>query len=218
MPTLPFFERLGRLLVVLFGVPDQHAWVVFQINGFAKLLNGSFRIIQQIVCIDHANLDLRRLIRVMAIGIFIGVAVRVAIHQSVRAAVGRPISPACDFGSDLMNRTEKVKEPPLLVVAHFRGHKIMEPCLLIQRRDRATIIRRHGASRVADQEGEVKLLQDRFWNDGWVLRLCAGSFWTLGVEVEAIVSSGVVIRADTALVVRMVSDGRSEGRRSPVRW
>lgn len=55
---------------------------------------------------------------------------------------------------------------------------------------------------IADQECEVKLLQQLSWDHRWVARLCIGAIWEWRLVGGAIIAFGLILCANSALLDR----------------
>lgn len=89
---------------------------------------------------------------------------------------------AGDLGSDLSDIFEVVEDSSQFIITGLARVKLCKSRDLIKRWYGAAIIRRNARAWVADEEGEVELLQYLGWNDGRVAWLCFGSVrkWRLG--------------------------------------
>ncbi len=55
---------------------------------------------------------------------------------------------------------EIVEDSAELVISHLAGHEFVKARDLVQRRDRAAVVRRHAGPGMTDEEGEMKLLEN----------------------------------------------------------
>ncbi len=88
----PFFKRLSSLLLILVGVPFQHALVVFDADALAEGFDNELGAVEEVVGVDDADVDAR-----MPVGMAVRVAICVAVGVAVGAAVGSGV--AIDFGT-----------------------------------------------------------------------------------------------------------------------
>ncbi len=109
-----------------------------------------------------------------------------------------------DVGPDLADAAEVVEDATDFVVAGFGGHEVVEACNLVKRGNRAAVIRRDAGSRVADQEGEVELLEDCGWEHGGVV-------WLGGRGVGVRRFECCTVRAPVCLDGGGVGGGRCRG-------
>lgn len=155
--TLPFLERVFCLLVVRFRVPFQHAGIVVETDGLAVCSDDTGWVGEEVVGVDDADVNFLIFGMANAIGQVGAVgSVNAIVHGSIVLGVGLP----GDIRPNLANTTEVIEDTTHLIVAGFGRQKIVETGDFIEWRDRAAVIRRDAGSWVADQEGEVELLED----------------------------------------------------------
>jgi hypothetical protein len=153
MEPVPLLERLDRVVLALLVLPPQHIRGIINSNFLAKRLDHLGRVVQQIIRIHDSNAHLPFL--------------------------GRLPGPR---GANDALILEVVEQPPQLDIAGLAGHEVVEPRNLVEGRDRAAEVRRHGPARMTDQKGEVKFAQERSGQHGRVTRL--GDAVRLGISVH----------------------------------
>ena len=137
--------------MVLLIVPLQHLLLELNADTLAVLPQDTFRVIQQVIGVDDADLD------------FAVLAIRNTILLGVTLAA--------NLGSDEASVLAVVEESTQLDVSSLARHERVEAGPLHQRRDAAAVIAWNSELRVADQKGEVEALQDLPRHDGRVTRL-----------------------------------------------
>ena len=145
--TVPFLERVLGLLVLLLGVPVQHAHVELDADGSAVVPEHAFWVVEEVIGVQDADLD--------------------AVGRGHGAVVGL----AADLGADDTGVFAVVEEAAKLIVAGLLGHELVEAGLLDERRNAAPVIAGNGVARVADKEGEVELLEQLLGHDRRVVGL-----------------------------------------------
>lgn len=164
--ALPLFKRMDRPLMVLLRVPDQHIGVKIQADGLAVGPDDPGGIVKQIVGVYDADLDAATF---LAIG-------------------GLAVVLASDLGADLAGGAEPVEHTSELVVAGLVGQEIVEARYFVKGRDHAAVVGRHAFARMADEEGEVELPEDCFWDDCGVI-----GFWLGIVRVGSPRGAGSIL-------------------------
>lgn len=133
--AVPLLEGVLGRLVLLLGVPVQHALVELDADRGAVVPEHALGVVEKVVGVHDADLD--------AVGLGHGAVVFLA----------------ADLGTDDAGVLAVVEETAELVVAGLLGHELVEAGLLDKRRHTAAVVAGDGVARVADQEGEVELLQ-----------------------------------------------------------
>lgn len=145
--AVPLLERVLGLLVLLLGVPVQHAHVELDADGGAVVPEHALWVVEEVVGVKDANLD--------------------AVGRCDGAIVGL----AADLGADDTGVFAVVEEAAELIVAGLLGHELVEAGLLDKRRHATPVIAGNGVARVADKEGEVELLEQLLGHDRRVVGL-----------------------------------------------
>ena len=226
MEALPFLECGFGARVVVGRVPLQHGVGVVETDAATVGGDDAGWVVEEVVGVDDANFDLVVVVlrvgggtvdAVSAVGPVDAVdavaavdstivIVIIVVHISV-AAVAIGVLPG-DVGPDLADTAEIVEDAADFVVAGFGRHEVVKSRNFVERGDRATIVRRNAGSRVADQEGEVELLEDSRWNHGRVVWLRGG-----GVGIRRCGDCAVgPVRTPVGLDGGGVGGGRSRGR------
>lgn len=148
MEAAPLLELYRCALAFLLAIPTEHAVRVFEADFFTVALDDAVWIVEEVVCVDERDIHFTLCISVdVAVSVAIGMTIsdipKLASFTSVRLLAG-------DLGSDLSDILEEVEDSAELVVTGFRRVELAESSNLIQRRDRAAIVRRDTASWVAD--------------------------------------------------------------------
>lgn len=195
----PLLELDFGALPLLLAVPPQHRITVLETDFFAVSLDDAVWIVKEIISVDEGNADLT-LAGAVCVTIRVAVGVTVGNVPQFRALVG-------NLRTDLADILEVVKNPPQLIISCLARVELAESRDLVKRRNGAAIIRWDTGARMADQEGEVELLQDLRRHDGWVAWLCFGSvgegtFIAVGVSVSRSVNN---VAGVMAVVVDTVS-------------
>lgn len=99
----PFFKRLSSLLLILVGVPFQHALVVFDADALAEGFDDEFGAVEEVVGVDDADVGSGMPVG-MAVGVAICVAVGVAVVSGVAIGFGAVARACRDLRSNLANR------------------------------------------------------------------------------------------------------------------
>ena len=145
--AVPLLERVLGLLVLLLGIPVQHAHVELDADRGAIVSEHALWVVEEVISVKDADLD--------------------AVGRSDGAVVGL----AADLGADDAGVFAVVEEAAELVVAGLFGHELVEAGLLDERRHAAPVIAGNGVARVADKEGEVELLEQLLGHDRRVVGL-----------------------------------------------
>ena len=172
MEALPLLEGIFGEFVVFRGIPFKHGRLELDANTRAELAHDAFGIVEQIISVDHADLDST---------LFIGVT----IGCSVRLLTG-------NLGTDSSSAAEVIKDSSLLIVASFSRHEVVEAGDIVERRNSASPVTRNAVTRMADKESKVELLEDLLWDDSWVTWLGDGRV-RVGSGLLAVVI-GVAVR------------------------
>ena len=184
--SLPLLKCILGILVVLLGIPLQHCGLEFDANALAELTHDSLRVVEKIVCVDDADLDLVRVV-----GMSVGVSVGMPVGMPVGMTIGMSnCLLASDLGSDDASVLEIVENTALLVIPSFSRHEVVEASNLVKRRYRATPVAGNAVARVTNQKGEMELSEDFAGDDGRVARLrdCRVRIWciVLRIAIDAI--------------------------------
>ncbi len=99
MKAWPFFKRLSSLLLILVGVPFQHALVVFDADALAEGFDNELGAVEEVVGVDDADVDAR-----MPVGMAVRVAICVAVGSGVAIDFGTIGRVCCNLWSNLANR------------------------------------------------------------------------------------------------------------------
>ncbi len=170
MEALPLVERRLGARVVVRRVPFQHGVGVVEPDGAAVRGQDAGRVVEEVVGVDDADVDLAVVLISDSRGC--GVPVDVVVVMMSDAVGGLPVGRASrDLRSDLTDVAQVVEDAPQLVVAGFRGHEVVEAGDAVERRDGAAVVGRDAGARVTDQEGEVELVEDGGRDDGGVVGL-----------------------------------------------
>jgi len=148
--SAPLVEAEAGKVIILWGIPLQHVGTIWQADTTTKRLDCRRRVIQHVVRIDYTDL----MHRLLGLGL---------LH--VQVGSGR------NTRSDQSLASEVVEVSTQLVVPGLERIIVIEPCDLVQGRDRASVVRRHAEVRIADQECEVESLLDLTRHHCWVARL-----------------------------------------------
>lgn len=138
METSPFLKCLFGILVVFLGIPLEHIRDIFQADTAAKRLNRFRRLVKHVIRVDNADLDP---------GV---VSVRDCVIVVAR----------CDARSDQVSCAQIVESPAQLVVPCFGGVVVVEPCHLVQRGDRAAVVRGDAEMGITNEESEMESRED----------------------------------------------------------
>jgi hypothetical protein len=145
--TVPLLESILGGLVLLFGVPVQHAHVELDADGGAVVSEHTLRVVKKVVSVQHADLD--------AVGCSNGAAVFLT----------------ADLRTDDAAVLAVIEEATELIVARLLRHELHEAGLLDKRRHAAAVIAGNRVARVADKESEVELFEQLLGHDRRVVRL-----------------------------------------------
>lgn len=162
MKSIPLFEGILGLFMVIGIIPVQHPLVVVNTDTLAVCLDDSAWIVKQIICIDHANVDFAADI----VANYPIRAIAVAVY-SIHAVAVRLVSTS-DSRANLANRAQVVEDAAQLVIASLARHKIVEPGNLVKRGNGAAIVAGNTGARVANQESKVKFLKNSLGDYGRV--------------------------------------------------
>lgn len=144
--TVPLLERLlGHLLV--FIVPAQHVRLELLVDGVAVLPENTLWIIKEIVGVNDADLNTARLLDSAA------------------------IIATLDTRTNETGILAVIEKAAKLIVAGLAREEVVETGLLHERRDTAAVVAGDGVFRMADQEGEMKLLKELPWHDSRITLL-----------------------------------------------
>lgn len=157
MKTWPLLKRLLRVDLMLFICPLKHLWLEGQAYRGAVCADNALRVVEQIICVDDANLCARRC--------SIGIAIR-----PNRGSIGL----IGTMWSYLPEKAQILKHPANFVVASFGGIEVVEACLVVEGWDGASEVGGDAGVRVADKEGEVEAGEEVGGHDGWVVGLGLG--------------------------------------------
>jgi hypothetical protein len=193
----PFFERFFGPCLIFVIVPVQHLGLEFEVYTFAKLFQDAFRVIEEIVSIDHTDLH----------SFSLGLARVLSIGNAVRLLrVGIAVCVICVTWSDLAYLSQIVKDAMNLVVPSFDWIEIVETSKRVERRNGAAIVGWDARVRVADQESEVKFGQHFGRDDCWVAGFWFGVVWGVcglvarACPIDAVDTIGAgAVRSDSAL-------------------
>ena len=137
MESWPLLKRLLGACLVFFVVPVQHVGIVFEIYALAELLEDPFRLVEEVVRINHADLD----------SSFFDLAGIVTIGATVCAMY---ISVVWTTRPYLASRSEIIEYSTNLVVASFKWIKVVEARKLVKWWNGAAIVGWDARVRVAD--------------------------------------------------------------------
>lgn len=152
----PLLESNLSTLVVLFDVPIEHFWAVFNANFLTVGFNYTLRVVQEIISIDDSNADFT------------------VIQLVILPSLGRP---------NLLLLYQEVEDSAKLIVASLRWHKIVEASNFIKWRNGASPVRWNAVSWMPNQKGEMELLQNSPWHDSRVTWFCSGVVWIRSLVV-----------------------------------
>jgi len=179
--AVPLLEGVLGLLVLLLGVPVQHAHVELDADRGAIVPEHALGVVEQVVGVHDADLD------------------------AVRLGHGAVVFLAADLGTNDAGVLAVVEETTELIVAGLFGHELVETSLLYKRWHAAAVIAWNGVARVTDQEGEVELLQQLLGHYRRVARLRRRAIWVwsgLGVLQH---NAGILVSDTLGLAVGAVS-------------
>ena len=145
--AVPLLESVLGLLVLLLGVPVQHAHVELDADGSAVVPEHALWVVKEVVGVQNADLD------------------------AVGRGDGAVVWLAADLGADDAGVFAVVEEAAELIVASLLGHELVEAGLLDKRWHAAPVIAGNGVAGVADKEGEVELLEQLLGHDRRVVGL-----------------------------------------------
>lgn len=157
MEPLPFGKRFVRTLLMLLRIPTQHRRIILQAHGATVGGHDPRWIVEQIIRIHDANINLA----------ILSATISAAIGGTI--GFGPMVAAACDAGPNLPYGTQEVEEAAQLRIAGLGGHVVVESRDAIKRWDGAAEVRRDTGARVADQKGKVELAEHFLWNDGRVV-------------------------------------------------
>lgn len=195
--AVPLLKGVLGLLMLLLGVPVQHAHVELDADRGAVVPEHALGVVKQVVGVHDADLD--------AVGLGHGAVVFLA----------------ADLGADNAGVLAVVEETAELVVAGLLGHELVEAGLLDKRRHTAAVVAGDGVARVADEESEVELLQQLLGHDRRVAglrRSAVGVRGTLGVLHD---NAGVLVSDTLGLAIGAVGADTALGdvqRRRDAGW
>ena len=147
----PLLKRRTRKVIVLRRIPHQEVRGIREADTTAEGLDHGSRGIEHVVRVNDADL----MLRLPRAGLL-----RLQVRPGRHARSHEPLVP------------EVVEVPPQLVVPGLQRVIVVEPRHVVERRDRAPVVRRHAVVRVADQERPVEALLQLPLHHRWVARLC----------------------------------------------
>lgn len=177
METSPFLKCLFGIPVVFLGIPLEHIRGIFKADAATKCLNRFCRLVKHVIRVDDADLDP-------------GVV-------SVRDCV---IVARCDARSDQVSCAQIIESPTQLVVPCFRGVVVVEPRHLVQRGDRAAVVRGDAEMGITNEEGEMESGEDLVGYYGGIAR-----FWVRWVRIGFPFSVDAVLMSFHGIVVIVTS-------------
>lgn len=179
--AVPLLKGVLGLLVLLLGVPIQHALVELDADRGAVVPEHALGVVEQVVSVHDADLD------------------------AVGRGHGAVVFLAADLGADDAGVLAVVEEAAELVVAGLLGHELVEAGLLHKRGNTAAVVAGDGVARVADQEGEVELLQQIPGHDRGVAGLRQRAVRVRGALGVLHHDAGVLVSDTLGLAIRAVS-------------
>ena len=146
MESIPLQELLLGKLVRFLGIPIEHRIVELDADGAAVLLEDAFGVVEQVVRIDDADIDLA--------GVRLGTAI---------------VPLTTDLRANLAGGLQIIEQTAQFVVTGFARHERVEPGPVDQRRNAAAIVAGNRRVRVANEKREVELLQELARDDTGVV-------------------------------------------------
>jgi hypothetical protein len=137
--STPLLETEAGKVIILWSVPLQQIRAIWQTDTIAERFDRRRRVIQHVVRVDHTDL----------------------MHGLLGLALFQiQVWSGCNTRSNKSLASKVVEVSAQFVVPSLGGVIVIEPCDLVQRWDRASVIRWHAEVRIADQEREMELLLD----------------------------------------------------------
>lgn len=199
--SIPLRKSLLGGVVISLVIPVEHIAREWFADAFAEFFDNGVWSVEKIISVNEADVDF----------FADSVSMTVGSIRSIRSISLCVLT--SNFWSNLSNTAEVIEQSAELGVSSFLRIKVVESCDFVQRRDRAPVIRWDARSWVADQEGEVELLQESLWDDCWVVWLGNGVIWIsiildslcifgrCDIDFDVTFAVALAIRADSALVV-----------------
>ena len=175
MEAWPFLKRLLGTCLVFFVVPVKHLGLVFEVHALAEPLEDVFRIIEEVICIDDANLD----------SFLLGLGGIVAIRCAVRLlCAGIAVGAVCMTWPNLARTSQIIEHSANLVIPSFDWIEIIEARKLVEGRDGAAVVGWDARVWVADQESKVEFCEHVSGDDSWVAGLWLSVVWCESVLMD----------------------------------
>lgn len=193
MEPTPLLKLHLRTLTFFLRIPAEHRVGVLETDFFAIAFDNAVWVVKEVVRVDECDANLRLISICKAVGVTVGMAVGDILQITVLSLLSLP----SNFGSNLSDAAEVVKNFAQLIIPSLRWVELIETGELVKRWNGTSIVRRDARAWVPNQECEVELLQDLGWDDRWVSWLRLGVIWewwlgsSIGVSVGAPVGRSV---------------------------
>ena len=195
--AIPLLKSLASEAMVLLIVPVEHLLVELQADALTVLAQNTFRVIQEVIGVDDANFNPA----VFAVGIAVDGVFATAHFRTNEARI-----------------LAIVEKLPQLVVSGLAGHERVEASPLHQRWNAAAVVARHRKLWMANQEGEMKPLQNLPRNDRRIFGLgrsivgegrafgrTVGTIFTMAVDDDSrVTATGDPLETEAALAVELI--------------
>lgn len=144
MEPFPLFECIFGSLLVFVVFPMKHMWRIIYANGLTVCFNHLSRVVQQVVCIDHADVGNRT----EFIGCIIVISAANRISRSVMAgSIRRRTRKDWPYKS---GTDKEVKHSANFIIPGFGWVELVEARDFVKWRNGATVVRGNAVMRISD--------------------------------------------------------------------
>lgn len=162
MEPSPLIKRIVDILLIRLVIPVQHGGVILDADAATKRLDHGRRLVEQIIRIDDTDLVAR------------SVAPRGADRLEPALELVGVLLTGRDVRADQPLAPQVVERAAQLVVPGLGRVVVVEAGHVVQRGDRAAVVRRHAVVRVADEERKVEAGEELPGHHCWIAAFLGG--------------------------------------------